>query len=121
MVPLYLLGPSRDALDAYVIIAAIQAVFVHANVGIPFGRLRYVLVTPQFHHWHHSKDGPAIDTNYGVHTPLWDWVFGTADFERHVFPPTGVPDGPEALATGGWFRQQVVGVRRLAQALTGRS
>ena len=53
--------------------------------------------------------------------PVWDWVFGTADFERHVFPPTGVPDGPEALATGGWFRQQVVGVRRLAQALTGRS
>jgi sterol desaturase/sphingolipid hydroxylase (fatty acid hydroxylase superfamily) len=77
MVPLYLLGPSRGALNAYVIIAAFQAVFVHANVGVRFGFLRYLFVTPQFHHWHHSKDRPAIDTNYAVHLPLWDKLFGT--------------------------------------------
>jgi len=77
MVPLYLLGPSTRALNAYVIIAAFQAVFVHANVGLRFGFLRYLFVTPQFHHWHHSKDKPAIDTNYAVHLPLWDKLFGT--------------------------------------------
>jgi lathosterol oxidase len=77
MVPLYLLGPSTRALDAYVIVAALQAVFVHANVGFRFGVLRYLLVTPQFHHWHHSKDRPAIDTNYAVHMPVWDALFGT--------------------------------------------
>jgi lathosterol oxidase len=77
VVPLYLLGASTSALNAYVIIAAFQAVFVHANVGLRFGFLRYLLVTPQFHHWHHSKDRPAIDTNYAVHLPLWDKLFGT--------------------------------------------
>ncbi len=77
MVPLYLLGASTSALNAYVIIAAFQAVFVHANVGLRFGFLRYLFVTPQFHHWHHSKDKPAIDTNYAVHLPLWDKLFGT--------------------------------------------
>lgn len=77
MVPLYLVGASEAALDAYVIVAAVQAVFVHANVGLRFGPLRYVVVTPQFHHWHHSREDPAIDTNYAVHTPLWDWLFGS--------------------------------------------
>lgn len=77
MVPLYILGPDKIALDYYVLFAALQAVIVHANVGIPFGPIKYLLVTPQYHHWHHSTDRPAIDTNYSVHTPLFDKLFGT--------------------------------------------
>lgn len=77
MTPLYLLGPDKAALDIYVTFAAFQAVLVHANVGIPFGPLKYLIVTPQYHHWHHSTDRPAIDTNYAVHMPLFDWLFGT--------------------------------------------
>ncbi|MBX2881107.1 MAG: sterol desaturase family protein [Granulosicoccus sp.] len=77
MVPLYLLGTDKLALDIYVSFAALQAVFVHANIGIPFGPLKYIIATPQYHHWHHSTDRPAIDTNYAVHTPLFDRLFGT--------------------------------------------
>ncbi len=77
MVPLYLLGTDKAALDIYVSFAAIQAVLIHANFGVPFGPLKYLLVTPQFHHWHHSSQKPAIDTNYSVHTPLFDRLFGT--------------------------------------------
>ena len=77
MVPLYLLGADKAALDIYVTFAALQAVIVHANVGIPFGPLKYIIATPQYHHWHHSTDAPAIDTNYAVHTPLFDRLFNT--------------------------------------------
>ena len=77
MVPLYLLGPDKAALDIYVAFAALQAVFVHANIGIAFGPLKYIIATPQYHHWHHSTDRPAIDTNYAVHSPLFDRLFGT--------------------------------------------
>jgi len=77
MVPLYLLGVDKAALDIYVAFAALQAVFVHANIGIPFGPLKYIIATPQYHHWHHSTDRPAIDTNYAVHTPLFDRLFGS--------------------------------------------
>jgi len=77
MAPLYLLGADKVALDIYVSFAALQAVFVHANIGIPFGPLKYLIATPQYHHWHHSTDRPAIDTNYAVHTPLFDRLFGT--------------------------------------------
>ena len=77
MVPLYLLGADKAALDIYVGFAAFQSVFVHANISLPFGPLKYLVATPQYHHWHHSTDRPAIDTNYAVHTPLFDRLFGT--------------------------------------------
>ncbi|MGC6419275.1 MAG: sterol desaturase family protein [Bradymonadia bacterium] len=86
MVPLYLLGGQKEALDLYVTLAAFQAVFVHANVGIPFGPLKYVIATPQFHHWHHSSEKPAIDTNYAVHFPLFDYLFGTAHMPDENWP-----------------------------------
>ena len=77
MVPLYLLGASKEALDIYVAFAAFQAVYVHANVRIPAGPLKYIFCTPQYHHWHHSSEAPAIDTNYAVHLPVYDMIFGT--------------------------------------------
>ncbi|MGQ0505558.1 MAG: sterol desaturase family protein, partial [Myxococcaceae bacterium] len=86
MVPLYLLGPDKLALDIYVVFAALQTVFAHANVGLRFGPLSYLLVTPQFHHWHHSSDKPAIDTNYAVHLPLFDLLFGTFHLPRLHWP-----------------------------------
>jgi lathosterol oxidase len=86
MVPLYLIGADKAALDAYVIFAAFQAVFIHANVRIAFGPLKYLLATPQFHHWHHSSDKPAIDTNYSVHLPLWDKLFGTYHMPGEHWP-----------------------------------
>lgn len=77
MVMIYLLGASKEALDIYVIFASFQAVFIHANFGGNFGPLRYLITTPQFHHWHHSSDAIAIDMNYAAHLPLLDKIFGT--------------------------------------------
>ena len=77
MVPLYLLGPAEAALNGYVVVAGFQAVFIHANFGMEFGPLKYLVATPQFHHWHHSAERPAIDTNYAVHLPLCDMLFGS--------------------------------------------
>ncbi|MCT7655625.1 sterol desaturase family protein [Oceanimonas sp. NS1] len=48
MIPLYLLGASEAALNAYVAFAALQAVLIHCNLGLPFGPLKYLLVTPSF-------------------------------------------------------------------------
>jgi len=86
MLPLYLLGTTKEALDIYVAFAAFQAVYVHANVGIPLGPIKYILATPQYHHWHHSSDEPAIDTNYSVHTPLFDKLFGTYHMPSEHWP-----------------------------------
>ena len=77
MIPLYLIGPDKAALDLYVAFAALQAIVIHCNLGLSFGPLKYLLVTPQYHHWHHSSEAPAIDTNYSAHTVLFDRLFGT--------------------------------------------
>ncbi|MEL7022282.1 MAG: sterol desaturase family protein [Pseudomonadota bacterium] len=77
MIPLYLLGADPAALNAYVVFAALQAILIHCNLSFSFGPLRYIFVTPQFHHWHHSSEAPAIDTNYSAHLVLFDWLFGT--------------------------------------------
>ena len=48
------------------------------NVKLPWGWLRYIIVTPDFHHWHHSSDNEAIDRNYAAHLSFIDYLFGTA-------------------------------------------
>jgi len=86
MVPLYLLGADRAALDIYVTFAALQAIIIHCNIGFSFGPLKYLLVTPQFHHWHHSSEKPAIDTNYSAHTVLFDRLFKTYHMPAAYWP-----------------------------------
>jgi len=78
LAPIYVLGFSKEVIDAYIIIVGFQAVFNHANVSVRLGPLRYLIVTPNFHHWHHSQDDVAIDKNYAAHFAFIDYAFGTA-------------------------------------------
>jgi len=84
--PIYVLGFSRGVMDAYVVVVGFQAVFNHANVSLPWGFLRHVFVTPDFHHWHHSSDRAAIDRNYAAHFAFIDIAFGTAVKTEEAFP-----------------------------------
>lgn len=86
MLPLYLLGIGEQALSLYITVAALQAVLIHCNLDLPFGFLKYIIVTPQFHHWHHSSERPAIDTNYSAHTILFDWAFKTMHLPGKHWP-----------------------------------
>lgn len=86
MLSLYLVGADKIALDIYVAIAALQAIVIHCNLGFSWGWLKYLIVTPQYHHWHHSSEQPAIDTNYAAHTPLFDRLFGTYHLPGKYWP-----------------------------------
>jgi lathosterol oxidase len=65
--PLYVCGFSSSVFAIYLVIAAIQAVLAHSNTRINFGVLKYLFVTPQYHHWHHSDDPKAYDKNFAIH------------------------------------------------------
>jgi sterol desaturase/sphingolipid hydroxylase (fatty acid hydroxylase superfamily) len=99
LAPIYLLGFSKDVIDAYIIVVGFQAVFNHANVSVRLGPLRYLIVTPNFHHWHHSQDTEAIDKNYAAHFAFLDHLFGTAVKSDREWPEhygvlgDYVPDG----------------------------
>jgi len=87
---LYLLGFSKDVMDVYIIVVGFQAVFNHANVRLPtiFSQapIKYLIVTPDFHHWHHSSEREAIDRNYAAHFAFIDYLFGTAVKSDRRFP-----------------------------------
>ena len=86
MLPLYVCGFSEAALNSYIILVGVQSVAIHANLGVNFGFLRYILVTPQFHHWHHAKDAEYWDANYAVHLPVIDMIFGTYRCPKGKWP-----------------------------------
>jgi sterol desaturase/sphingolipid hydroxylase (fatty acid hydroxylase superfamily) len=83
---LYVLGFDKEVMDVYIIVVGFQAVFNHANVHLPWGPLKYLIVTPDFHHWHHSSDDVAIDRNYAAHYAFLDHLFGTAIKGQQGFP-----------------------------------
>lgn len=99
LAPIYVLGFSKEVIDAYIVIVGFQAVFNHANVSVRLGPLRYLIVTPNFHHWHHSQDDEAIDRNYAAHFAFLDHLFGTAVQSDRQWPDRYgvqgdyVPDG----------------------------
>lgn len=86
LAPLYVLGFDKHVMDVYIIVVGFQAVFNHANVHLPWGPLKYLVVTPDFHHWHHASDDEAIDRNYAAHYAFLDYLFGTAVKSDKRFP-----------------------------------
>lgn len=82
-VPFILLGFSPVVIAAYQPFLTFYSIFLHANVSWTFGPLRYVIATPLFHRWHHTKEDEAIDKNFAGLFPFWDILFGT------FYMPTG--------------------------------
>lgn len=85
--PVFSLGFSEPVIAASIIFYGWQSVFLHANLRIKFGPLRWLLASPEFHHWHHSKEREARDKNFAGQLPLLDLVFGT-----HHFPIDRMPE-----------------------------
>jgi len=78
--PFLLLGFSPAASFISPALLGLYTILVHADVDWTFGPFRYVLVSPAFHRWHHSKAPEAIDCNFASLLPLWDLLFGTCYF-----------------------------------------
>lgn len=83
---LYVLGFSKGVMDAYILIVGFQAVLNHSNVRLRWGPLKVLIVTPDFHHWHHASDRAALDRNYAAHFAFLDHLFGTVARTDRPFP-----------------------------------
>ena len=102
-IPLYVCGFSEITFNTYIIFVSIHAVLIHANTRIPFGFLKYLIVTPQFHHWHHCDDPNIYGKNFAIHYPFLDVIFGTYYLPGEVWPEaTGVR---EANYPKGYWNQ----------------
>ncbi len=84
LVPLYALGLAgptgqqggSDVALLVKVIGLVWGFFIHANLNWRFGPLDWLISTPAYHHWHHTRTGP-INRNYSATWPWIDWLFGT--------------------------------------------
>jgi sterol desaturase/sphingolipid hydroxylase (fatty acid hydroxylase superfamily) len=74
------LGIPIPVVALYEMLSAANALLEHANIAVPERMdrvLRWLVVTPNMHKWHHSRDARETDTNYGNILSVWDRLFGT--------------------------------------------
>jgi sterol desaturase/sphingolipid hydroxylase (fatty acid hydroxylase superfamily) len=121
------IGVEPGQFVAITVITQLHESLQHANLRLHFGRVgERLLVSPRFHRLHHSigigheADGRGTlgGHNFGVLLPLWDQLFGTANFDLR-YDPTGVRDqlpeeGGRDYGRGFW-RQQWLGLVRLVR------
>ncbi len=85
-IPIYILGFSSLAFNVFVVVLAIHAVLIHANTNIRFGFLKYIITTPQYHHWHHCVEPEFYGKNFAVMFPILDMIFGTYHLPGDQWP-----------------------------------
>lgn len=76
-VPLVAAGFNTGVVALYAPFTTFYAIMVHANLSWDYGPLRYVIASPAFHRWHHTKADEGLDKNFSGGLPLWDLLFGT--------------------------------------------
>ena len=74
------LGAPAVAVLIFEVALNATAMFNHGNVGLPppvERVLRWLVVTPDMHHVHHSILVNETNSNFGFNLPWWDRLFGT--------------------------------------------
>lgn len=104
-IPLYVFGFSEITFNTYIVFMAIHAVLIHANTRINFGFLKYIIATPQYHHWHHCEAPEYYGKNFATIFPFIDKIFGT-----YYLPGNEWPEGTglhEAHYPKGYINQMI--------------
>jgi sterol desaturase/sphingolipid hydroxylase (fatty acid hydroxylase superfamily) len=97
----------------------------HANVRLDFGAIgERLLVSPRFHRTHHGvgvgHEGARYGCNFATLFPVWDIVFGTANFTYRGVA-TGISDQLTGKDYGDSFlAQQWLGLKRMAACFSTR-
>lgn len=74
----------------------VQAAYVHSQIRLRLGPLNWIICESRYHRIHHSIETRHFDVNFGVFTPIWDWIFGTQYMPaKDEWPNTGLSDQPE--------------------------
>jgi sterol desaturase/sphingolipid hydroxylase (fatty acid hydroxylase superfamily) len=103
MIPLALCGFSQGAIIGYILFVSFHATFSHTDFRPRTVWLENYMVTPRYHHWHHSAADEAIDCNFAIHFPFIDRMFGTCHFPKDEWPKSYGLSGTSVRH--GFFRQ----------------
>jgi sterol desaturase/sphingolipid hydroxylase (fatty acid hydroxylase superfamily) len=79
--PAFLLGFPLETIAGFIAFRGIWAIYIHSNVRLPIGPLRWFIGAPELHHWHHDLERDR--GNYANISPLMDLLFGTYTCPDH--------------------------------------
>ena len=90
---------------ALAVIQIASGLFLHANVRWRWRPLQKLVITPEFHHWHHADEPDARNTTFSTFLPAWDLLFGTYYVPSDRRPQTyGVQEPvPDDIVGQLWF------------------
>jgi sterol desaturase/sphingolipid hydroxylase (fatty acid hydroxylase superfamily) len=96
--PLFALGLPVSAIAGIATFRGLWSLFIHANVDLSPGPLKYLLGAPRLHHWHHAS-GHDQRVNFGNLNPLFDLLFGTFHDPGHDPHVYGVGEADAGYVT----------------------
>lgn len=100
--PAIVLGLPLGWLAGIAAFRAMWAIFVHSNVRVPLGPLRWLVGAPELHHWHHAKVRLCAH-NYANLAPWLDMLFGTHHLPEHAPGEEAFPLGLEEPLPAGYL------------------
>lgn len=83
-----MLGFSPEALVVLVPFNIAFSAYVHSNLRLQFGPLKYVIVSPVFHRWHHTQVTEGGMKNFAPTFSFLDIIFGTFYMPKNKLPQT---------------------------------
>jgi sterol desaturase/sphingolipid hydroxylase (fatty acid hydroxylase superfamily) len=106
LIPIYILGLGAPqsvqgtmVASLVMLLVTVWGFFIHANIRWRLGPLEWLISTPAFHHWHHTRPEPR-DRNYASMLPWMDRLFGTHYLPRGQWPSAyGIDEAlPDSVA-----------------------
>ncbi|MGQ0458057.1 MAG: sterol desaturase family protein [Hyphomicrobium sp.] len=95
-VVLYFIGFSAEGMAIAILIKNLNNEFVHSNIVLDYPKpLKYILVSPNMHRWHHATEKAAHDKNYCVVFAIVDYVMGTYYVPDNALPNAYGSDNTE--------------------------
>jgi sterol desaturase/sphingolipid hydroxylase (fatty acid hydroxylase superfamily) len=88
--PAFVMGFPLETLAGLLAFRGLWAIYIHSNVRLSIGPLRWFVGAPELHHWHHDKARDA--GNYANISPLMDILFGTYRCPDHEPETFGVAE-----------------------------
>lgn len=107
--PALVLGFPLEWLSPLIVFRGLWAVFIHSNVQLPLGPIKWLVGAPEWHRWHHAQSAP--NHNFGNLAPWTDLVFGT----HARAPDENYPLGLEGAQPASYLEHLLQPIRSFLQ------
>jgi sterol desaturase/sphingolipid hydroxylase (fatty acid hydroxylase superfamily) len=88
--PIVLLGADSAVAPIKALLDAMFGTFIHGNIDVKLGRLKYIFNSPELHLWHHANYKEVFHANFSTKFAVWDYLFKT------IYDPRKKPENDNA-------------------------